>query len=276
MTNFSFEYFPPRSDVQRERFKETHERLRALRPEYFSVTFGAGGTTRDETADTVDQIRTTDPVAPHISCRGGSEATITALLDHYRDKGVNRLVVLRGDPTSGAVGGERFVYARDLVEFIQHRYPEQFSIAVACYPEVHPEASSASQDLNHFRAKVDAGASEAITQYFFNADAYFRFVDAAAAAGVEVPIVPGIMPVTNYAQLKRFSDVCGAEIPRWMEARLRDFGDDKKAIADFGLEVVGEMCERLIAGGAPSLHFYTLNRAAATVKLIDALRLSSS
>ncbi|MEM7708031.1 MAG: methylenetetrahydrofolate reductase [NAD(P)H] [Pseudomonadota bacterium] len=276
MTNFSFEYFPPRNSAQRERFKETHQRLRALKPEYFSVTFGAGGTTRDETADTVDEIRATDPVAPHISCRGGTEDTISALLDRYRAKGVDRLVVLRGDPTSGSVGGDRFAYACDLVSFIQQNYPQQFSIAVACYPEVHPEASSAAKDLAYFRSKVDAGASEAITQYFFNADAYFRFVDAATAAGVEVPIVPGIMPVTNYAQLKRFSDVCGAEIPRWMEARLRDFGDDKIAIADFGLEVVGEMCERLIAGGAPSLHFYTLNRAAATVKLIDALGLAEA
>ncbi len=275
MTKISFEYFPPRNDAQLERFRTTHQALRRLNPEYFSVTFGAGGSTRDETALAVKEIGATDLVAPHISCRGGSQQSIRQLLDHYQQEGVRRLVVLRGDPTSGSVGGDEFPYACDLVRFIQKNYPDQFNLSVACYPEVHPEAQGAAADLSHFKAKVDAGASDAITQYFFNADAYFRFVDSASAAGINVPIVPGIMPITNYAQLKRFSDVCGAQIPRWLEARLRDFGDDKTALGEFGLDVVSDMCERLLAGGAPALHIYTLNRAVSTTALIRRLGLGT-
>lgn len=223
----------------------------------------------------VDEIGLSQSVAPHISCRGGSEESIRRLLNHYQEKGVKKLVVLRGDPTSGSVGGDTFRFANDLVRFIKREYADQFAMSVACYPEVHPESSSASDDLRFFKAKVDAGADDAITQYFFNADAYFRFVDAAAAKGVSIPIVPGIMPITNYAQLKRFSDVCGAQIPRWLDARLQDFGDDKKSLGEFGLDVVADMCQRLIDGGAPALHFYTLNRTASTVNLVSRLGIST-
>ncbi len=271
MKKISFEYFPPRNEGQLSRFRSTHEALCKLNPEYFSVTFGAGGSTRDETAKVVEEIGRSQPVAPHISCRGGDENSIRQLLDRYRDKGVRKLVVLRGDPTSGSVGGDTFPFANDLVTFIKREYADQFSISVACYPEVHPESRSASDDLNNFKAKVEAGADEAITQYFFNADAYFRFVEAVTAKGISVPIVPGIMPITNYVQLKRFSDVCGAQIPRWLDARLQDFGEDKESLNDFGLDVVAEMCHRLIDGGAPALHFYTLNRTVSTVNLVSRL-----
>ncbi|MEM9531299.1 MAG: methylenetetrahydrofolate reductase [NAD(P)H] [Pseudomonadota bacterium] len=269
MAQVSFEYFPPRSEAQQARFDAAHEQLKALKPEYYSVTFGAGGSTRDETAATVDRISAGAEVAPHISCKGGDEQQIDRLLDHYVSRGVRRLVVLRGDATSGAVGGDDFPFAADLVAHVRRRHGDHFHLAVACYPEVHPEARGAAADLRYFKAKVDAGADEAITQYFFNADAYFRFVDAARAAGINVPIVPGVMPITNYDQLKRFSNMCGAEIPRWLDRRLQDLADDTASIAELGLDVVSGLCEQLVDGGAPSLHIYTLNRAKATIRLVE-------
>ncbi|MDJ0741591.1 MAG: methylenetetrahydrofolate reductase [NAD(P)H] [Gammaproteobacteria bacterium] len=275
MTRISFEYFPPKTDAQREQFEHAHELLSQLRPEYCSVTFGAGGSTLSYTQEAVLglQRRHDTQVAPHLSCQGGSVEEIRALLDTYRKAGVRRIVALRGDVPSGMAAAGEFRYACDLVRFIRRETGDQFALDVACYPEFHPECDSPERDMVHFRDKVAAGADGAITQYFFNADAYFRFVDDAARLGVDVPIVPGIMPITNYRQLARFSDMCGAEIPRWLRQRLASFDHDQDAdgLRDFGTEVVVKLCERLLAGGAPSLHFYTLNRAAATSRILEAL-----
>jgi len=260
----SFEFFPPKTDEQVAVLGATHETLSTLGPDYFSVTFGAGGSTLEHTEETVlDMHRRGSPVAPHISCLGGRMESIAAMLDRYREAGIERLVALRGDMPSGMAAGGEFRYASELVEFIRRHSGDQFRIHVACYPEFHPEAETARGDLENFRRKVDAGADEAITQYFFNADAYFHFVDDCRAGGIEIPIVPGIMPIINYAQLARFSDLCGAEMPRWLRKRLRDFGDDRASIRAFGVDVISELCRRLIEGGAPGLHFYTLNRATA-------------
>ncbi|MDJ0655530.1 MAG: methylenetetrahydrofolate reductase [NAD(P)H] [Xanthomonadales bacterium] len=269
MTSISFEYFPPKTSEQRAVFLESHEQLKQLNPDYFSVTFGAGGSTLEHTEETVLEINQ-DPdqhVAPHISCLGGRAESVRKLLNAYRDAGVSRIVALRGDMPSGmAIGGE-FRHANELVQFIRDETGDHFRIHVACYPEFHPEAETAERDLAHFRRKVEAGADEAITQYFFNADAYFRFVDDVRALGVEIPIVAGIMPIINYTQLARFSDMCGAEMPRWIRSRLRDFGDDRASIRSFGIDVITSLCQRLIDGGAPGLHFYTLNRATAARRI---------
>jgi methylenetetrahydrofolate reductase (NADPH) len=273
MTAISFEFFPPKTDEQRATLAAAVPLLKAARPDYVSVTFGAGGSTLSYTPDTVRTLRDTHGLetAPHLSCMGGSKAEIRALLDQYREQGCRRLVALRGDMPSGMAAFGDFRYASELVAFIRAETGEHFHVEVACYPEIHPQAADAVADLEHFVSKVRAGANGAITQYFYNADAYFHFVDDARRAGIEVPIVAGIMPITNYTQLRRFSEMCGAEIPRWMGRRLHAYGDDVHAIREFGADVVADLCRRLIAGGAPGLHFYTLNRAKATLAVLQRL-----
>jgi methylenetetrahydrofolate reductase (NADPH) len=267
---FSFEFFPPKTNEGAEKLRQVRSELAALKPKFFSVTFGAGGSTRDGTLTTVAEIAAEGHVAaPHLSCMGSSRAEVRDILAHYRALGIHRVVALRGDMPSG-VGPSGFGelrYASELVQFIRAETADWFHIEVAAYPEIHPQARSSDEDLKHFIDKMRAGANSAITQYFFNPDAYFRFVDEVRAAGVEGPIVPGIMPIMNYTQLARFSDACGAEIPRWIKQRLASFGDDQASIRAFGLDVVTALCERLLAGGAPGLHFYTLNQAPAAVEI---------
>ena len=269
----SLEFFPPKTDEQRETLEKALPVLKALAPEYVSVTFGAGGSTLSYTPDTVCHLREHHGLdaAPHLSCMGGTRAEIRGLLQLYRDKGCRRIVALRGDLPSGMASYGDFRYASDLVAFIREETGDYFHIEVAGYPETHPQAEDAQADLAHFKRKVDAGANGVITQYFYNADGYFRFVDDARRLGIRVPIVPGIMPITNYSQLRRFSELCGAEIPRWVARRLQSFGDDQDAIREFGTEVVAGLCRRLIDGGAPALHFYTLNRARATTAIVERL-----
>ncbi len=266
--NFSIEFFPPKTVEGVEKLRQTRAKLAELQPKYFSVTFGAGGTTQQGTLDTVlDIMRDGHAAAPHLSCVGGTRESIAAILQQYKEAGIRRMVALRGDLPSGYGGAGEFRYASELVAFIRETTGDWFHIEVAAYPEVHPQARSPQDDLKHFVEKVNAGANAAITQYFYNADAYFHFVDQAHKAGVTVPIVAGIMPITNYTQLSRFSEMCGAEIPRWVRLKLASFGDDSASIKAFGLDVVTQMCERLLAGGAPGLHFYSLNQAQATMAL---------
>jgi len=261
-TDVSFEFFPPNTPEGQQKLRDTRRQLADLNPGFFSVTYGAGGATRDKSLGVVDEIAAEGhTVAPHLSCVGATRDSIAELLDRWRSSGIRRLVALRGDLPSGMVDAGEFRYASDLVEFVRTHSGDWFHIEVAAYPETHPQASTPQTDLNAFVAKVSAGADSAITQYFFNSDAYFRFVDAAQAAGVTVPIVPGIMPITNYTQLARFSDACGAEIPRWMRLRLAAFADDTVSLRAFGHDVVSALCARLLDGGAPGIHFYTLNQA---------------
>jgi len=268
----SFEFFPPNTPEGRDKLRDARRRLAELSPEFFSVTYGAGGATRDKTRAIVDEIAAEGhAVAPHLSCVGATREAVGELLDQWRASGIRRLVALRGDLPSGMVDAGEFRFARDLVEFVRDRTGPWFHVEVAAYPEVHPQAASPDADLDAFVRKVAAGADSAITQYFYNADAYFRFVDAARAAGVTVPIVPGVMPITNHAQLVRFSDACGAEIPRWIRLRLAAYGDDLGSLRAFGHDVVVAMCERLVAGGAPALHFYTLNQAGPSEAVVRAL-----
>lgn len=263
--NFSIEFFPPKTLEGTEKLRVTRTKLAALKPSYFSVTFGAGGTTQQGTLDTVLEMHAEGlEAAPHLSCIGGTAESIRAILRRYQENHIHRLVALRGDLPSGYGLGGEFRYASDLVQFIRQETGNWFDIQVAAYPEMHPQARSPEDDLNHFIRKVQAGADAAITQYFYNADAYFQFVEAVQKHGVDVPIVPGIMPITNYMQLMRFSEMCGAEIPRWIRLRLASFGDDSASIKAFGLDVVTRLCEQLLAGGAPSLHFYSMNQAEAT------------
>jgi methylenetetrahydrofolate reductase (NADPH) len=266
---YSFEFFPPKSEEGAAKLREARVQLAAVQPAFFSVTFGAGGSTREGTWNTVMQMhREGLPVAPHISCIGTTRAQVAQLLHGYRDAGVKRLVALRGDMPSGAAGGAGdFQYANELVAFIRAQTAGWFHVEVAAYPEYHPQARSPAEDLASFVRKVRAGADSAITQYFYNADAYFRFVDDAEQQGCTVPIVPGIMPITNFAQLARFSDMCGAEIPRWIRLKLASFGDDRASIRAFGLDVVTDLCEQLLAAGCPGLHFYTMNQAGPTLEL---------
>jgi methylenetetrahydrofolate reductase (NADPH) len=269
----SFEFFPPKTDEQRATLEAALPRLKALAPEYVSCTFGAGGSTLSYTPETIRHLREEHGLdaAPHLSCMGGTRDEIRALLDRYSAMGCTRIVALRGDLPSGMASYGDFRYASDLVEFIRRERDDSFHIEVACYPEVHPQSDDAHADLRHFKAKVDAGANGAITQYFYNPDAYFRFVEAARRQGIAIPIVPGIMPIANFSQLKRFSDLCGAEIPRWLTKRLHAYGDDVDSIREFAADVVAELCNRLVAGGAPGLHFYTLNRAKATLAVTGRL-----
>ena len=273
MPAISFEFFPPKTDEQRAQLDRAAQLLKAYRPEYASVTFGAGGSTLSYTGDTVARLHQQHglSVAPHLSCVGGTRAELGQLLDSYRAAGYRRIVALRGDLPSGMATPGDFRYAAELVRFIREHSGAHFHIEVAAYPETHPQADDALRDLQHFKAKIDAGADGAITQYFFNADAYFRFVDDARALGVNVPIVPGIMPIANYSQLKRFSDMCGAEIPRWIAKRMQAHGDDAESVRALGAEVVAQLCRRLLDGGAPGLHFYTLNRARATQAVLQQL-----
>ena len=275
MPSISFEFFPPKTDEQRAQLDVTAASLRSRRPEYVSVTFGAGGSTLSYTPDTVRRLHEDHGFAavPHLSCMGGTRREIAALLDLYRDLGCRRVVALRGDLPSGMATFGDFRFAADLVRFIRQETGNHFTIEVAGYPEIHPQAEDAEHDLRHLAAKIEAGADGVITQYFFNADAYFRFVEDARRLGIACPILPGIMPITNYTQLKRFSDLCGAEIPRWISKRLQAMGDDRAAIRQFGTEIVAGLCRRLLDGGAPGLHVYTLNRAKSTLAVLDALAL---
>ncbi|HJV75414.1 MAG TPA: methylenetetrahydrofolate reductase [NAD(P)H] [Noviherbaspirillum sp.] len=274
--NFSIEFFPPKTPEGAEKLRATRAKLAELQPKYFSVTFGAGGSTQKGTLETVLEIRNEGhEAAPHLSCIGSSHDSLRAILNEYKSNGIRRLVALRGDLPSGYGASGEFRYANELVEFIRAETGDWFHIEVAAYPEMHPQAKSPQDDVQSFARKVRAGANAAITQYFYNADAYFRFVDEARKAGVDVPIVAGIMPITNYSQLMRFSEMCGAEIPRWIRLKLASFGDDSESIRAFGLDVVTGLCERLLAGGAPGFHFYTLNQAAATTALWKRLNLSA-
>lgn len=266
--NFSIEFYPPKTLEGADKLRVARAKLAQLSPQYFSVTFGAGGSTQSGTLDTVLEIMQEGHAgAPHISCVGGSRAQIRDILARYRSHGIRRLVALRGDLPSGYGGGGELRYASELVEFIRAESGDWFHIEVAAYPEVHPQAKSPQDDLQNFARKVQAGADAAITQYFYNADAYFQFMDQTRKLGIDVPIVPGIMPITNYTQLMRFSDMCGAEIPRWVRLKLASFGDDSASIKAFGLDVVTQLCDRLLAGGAPGLHFYSMNQAAPTTAL---------
>lgn len=273
MLPLSFEFYPPKTDEQRLQFDRCVRRLMPYAPEFMSVTFGAGGSTLSQTPETVQHLRKTHGVngVPHLTCIGGSREEILALLAHYRAQGCTRIVALRGDLPSGMARSGDLRHASELVRLIRQEHDAHFHIEVAAYPEVHPQADDAQTDLAHFRDKVEAGASGAITQYFYNADAYFRFVEDARRAGITIPIVPGVMPITNYTQLRRFSDACGAEIPRWIDRRMRAFGDDSTAIREFAADVVAAMCRRLESGGAPALHFYTLNLAKPTQAVLQRL-----
>ncbi|MCE3028400.1 methylenetetrahydrofolate reductase [NAD(P)H] [Salinicola sp. DM10] len=268
----SFEFFPPNTAAGREKLNATRDALSARSPRFFSVTYGAGGSTQARTLDTVEALRQGGvATAPHLSCVGSEKAAIRELLGRYRDSGIDSLVALRGDLPSGMGGAGELRYANELVEFVRAETGDHFNIAVAAYPEVHPQALSAERDLENFARKVKAGADFAITQYFFNADAYFHFVDRARALGVEAPIVPGIMPITNYSKLARFSETCGADIPRWVRKQLEAYGDDQQSIQAFGIDMVSRLCQRLLDGGAPGLHFYTLNQAGPSLRILDNL-----
>lgn len=271
----SLEFFPPRDIAAQEKLVRSAKQLVALQPSYVSVTFGAGGSTRSGTTETVRLLKNLGcDTAPHLSCVGSTKTFLAETLDAYRELGIKRIVALRGDTPSG-MGGDagELHYASDLVAFIREHSGDWFHIEVAAYPEVHPQSDSAAADLDHFVTKVQAGANSAITQYFFNADAYFDFVSRTQNQGVNIPIVPGIMPITNRNQLLRFSNMCGAEVPRWVRQRLSDFGDDKASIRDFGIDFVGDLSQRLLDGGAPGLHFYTLNNADVTMALHRQLQL---
>lgn len=272
-TPISFEFFPPRTDAGRENLQSTWRLLKAADPEFFSVTFGAGGTTQDGTFDTVKAIAADIDIeaAPHLSCIGSTRENIGEILSQYKNAGVKRIVALRGDLPSGTMSAGEFRYANELVEFIRQEHGDHFKIEVAAYPEMHPQADSPDADLDNFIRKVEAGADSAMTQYFYNTDAYFDFCDRVEQRGVNTPIVPGIMPITNYTQLARFSDACGAEIPRWIRQRLRSYEHDAESLRAFGNDVVTELCLDLIAGGAPALHFYTLNKAENVLQILNNL-----
>ena len=270
----SFEFFPPKTSEGEEKLRGVRRELAAFAPDFYSVTFGAGGSTREGTLRTITEMHgEAVPAAPHLSCVGATTAEMRTAIHGYRDLGVRRLVALRGDLPSGSGGSLRgdFRYARDLVAFVRDETDDWFHVEVGAYPETHPQATSATADLTNLVAKFEAGADSAITQYFYNADAYFRLRDEVRAAGVDAPIVPGIMPITNFTQLARFSDGCGAEIPRWIRQKLASFGDDIVSIKAFGLDVVTALCERLLSQGAPGLHFYTLNQAAAASAVLSRL-----
>ncbi|MGR9051033.1 MAG: methylenetetrahydrofolate reductase [NAD(P)H] [Gammaproteobacteria bacterium] len=273
---FSFEFYPPKTAAGTESLHNVHKQLAELNPEFFSVTFGAGGSTRDKTYETVINIQQQGvPAAPHLSCVASTRDNILDILNGYRDNGIRRIVALRGDLPSGMMSAGEFRYANELVEFIRAETNDFFQIHVAAYPEMHPQARNADEDLKNFKRKVDAGANAAITQYFYNAEAYFYFVDACEKIGIDIPIVPGIMPITNYSQLFRFSDMCGADIPRWLRKRLECFGDDREQIIAFGLDVVSDLCRRLLENGAPGLHFYTMNQATPTLAILNNLNIAA-
>jgi len=270
----SFEFFPPKNEQAAERLAQTSAELAELEPEFFSVTFGAGGSTRSNTLECVSSINSNTgiDVAPHLSCIGSTEESIRELLEVYQSQGIKRIVALRGDMPSGMRDPGELNHANELVEFIRKTTGDHFHIEVAAYPEFHPQARSAQEDVANFKRKVEAGANSALTQYFFNSDAYFRFLDDCSAAGINIPIVPGIMPITNYIQLARFSDACGAEIPRWIRRRLEGFGDDIESLRAFGTDIMTELCATLLEGDAPGLHFYTMNQTRATLAIWQQLQ----
>jgi len=271
---FSFEFYPPQTPEGAEKLAVVRKQLAVLQPDYFSVTFGAGGSTRERTLEVVQQIKAEGlEVAPHLSCVGSTRDNIRSILQTYRQLGIRRIVALRGDLPSGMAGIGEFQYANELVSFIRAETGEYFHIEVAAYPEFHPQAKSPLDDLLNFKRKVTAGANSAITQYFYNADAYFRFIEECRKLGVTAPIIPGIMPIVRFSQLARFSDACGAEIPRWMRKTLESYGDDNESVQAFGLDVVTQLCEKLLAGGAPGLHFYTLNQAGPSLAICRRLGL---
>ncbi len=273
---FSFEFFPPKTPEGAERLKETRRQLAPLHPAFFSVTYGAGGTTRDNTLQAVLDIQQAGiPAAPHLSCIGATRDSLIEVLAQYRSHGIRHLVALRGDLPSGTLGAGEFRYASDLVSFIREQTGQHFFIEVAAYPETHPQARSAQENLLHFKQKVAAGADSAITQYFYNADAYYQFVEDCDAAGIDIPIVPGIMPIANFSQLSRFSEACGAEIPRWIRMKMQGYGDDLASIKAFGLDVVTQLCDQLLQAGAPGLHFYTMNTATLSSIIWERLQLSA-
>lgn len=272
-SHISFEFFPPQTSEGMEKLKQARKQLAAFNPEFFSVTFGAGGSTRDRTLETVKEIKAEGfDAAPHLSCVASTRENISAILNTYKEAGIRRIVALRGDLPSGMATAGEFQYANELVEFIRKETGDHFHLEVAAYPEVHPQARSAKDDLKNFKKKIDAGANSAITQYFYNADSYFHFVDECEKFGITAPIVPGIMPIVRYSQLARFSDACGAEIPRWMRKTLEGFGDDSESVQAFGLDVVTSLCEKLLQGGAPGLHFYTLNQAKPSIAILERLK----
>lgn len=278
-SNLSFELFPPKTDKGFDKLKATVTELNKLQPAYFSVTYGAGGSTQEKTFATVDWLREQSiNTAPHLSCVGADKQEILQILERYHDQGIKRIVALRGDLPSGAgLGGlAELNYANELVSFIRESFGNAFHIEVAAYPEFHPQSASAEKDLNNFQRKVEAGADGAITQYFYSPDAYKRFVQDCHLRGISIPIVPGIMPITNYSSLARFSDACGAEIPRWIRKRLEGYGDDTASIQAFGIEVVSKLCETLLAAGAPGLHFYTMNQSAASLAICSNLGISQN
>ncbi|WP_025041316.1 methylenetetrahydrofolate reductase [NAD(P)H] [Nitrosospira briensis] len=271
---FSFEFFPPQTLEGIEKLRATRKQLAQLNPKFFSVTFGAGGSTRDRTLETVLEIQAEGYVAaPHLSCIGATSENIRGMLQKYRDGGIRHVVALRGDLPSGMAQGGEFRYANELVAFIREEFDDAFHIDVASYPEYHPQSNSAQEDLLNFKRKVEAGADSVITQYFYNADAYFSFIDACEAMDIRIPIVPGIMPINKFSQLARFSDACGAEIPRWIRKKLEGYGDDSASIRAFGLDIVTDLCDRLLNAGAPGLHFYTLNSAGPTTTIWQRLGL---
>lgn len=274
--SYSFEFFPTKTEAGHEKLLNVARQLAAYNPDFFSCTYGAGGSTRDRTLNTVLQLENEVRIAaaPHLSCVGDTKAELRELLTHYKDAGVKRIVALRGDLPSGmGVASGDLRYASDLVSFIREETGDHFHIEVAAYPEMHPQARNFEDDLAHFVTKVNAGADSAITQYFFNADSYFYFVERVQKLGVNIPIVPGIMPITNYSKLARFSDACGAEIPRWVRKQLEAYGDDSASIQAFGEQVITEMCESLLQAGAPGLHFYTLNQAEPSLAIWNNLKL---
>jgi methylenetetrahydrofolate reductase (NADH) len=265
---FSFELFPPQTPTGVDKLRLTRKQLAQFNPKYFSVTFGAGGSTRERTLETVLEIQAEQHVAaPHLSCIGSTQENIRAILEKYRVSGIQRIVALRGDLPSGMAQPGEFRYANELVSFIRKEFGDTFHIEVAAYPEYHPQSRSPQEDLVNFKRKVEAGANSAITQYFYNADAYFHFVDSCETAGLKIPVVPGIMPINKFSQLVRFSDACGAEIPRWIRKKLEGYGDDADSIHAFGLDIVTDLCERLLRAGAPGLHFYTMNSAELTTAI---------
>ncbi len=275
--NFSFELFPPKTEAGMEKLQTTVRQLSTLKPSYVSVTFGAGGSTQNRTYQSIDWLVSENiEAAPHLSCIGSSTQEIIDILTRYKQQGIRRIVALRGDLPSGAgLGGLGDLnHANELVTLIRNEFSDHFHIEVAAYPEFHPQAPNASTDLKNFKRKVDAGANAAITQYFFNADAYFSFIDSCERLNIDIPVIPGIMPITNFNNLVRFSDACGAEVPRWIRKRLESFGDDTKSIQSFGAEVVTNMCQRLLDEGAPGLHFYSMNQFAPTQQIWENLNLS--
>ena len=272
-TEISIEFFPPQTPEGMQKLRSTRAELAKLQPTFFSVTYGAGGSTRERTFSVVTEIAAEGfDAAPHLSCIGSTRDSIREILNEYKAAGIKRTVALRGDLPSGMAETGEFRYANELVEFIRTETGDWFSIEVAAYPEWHPQARSPKDDLDAFARKVKAGANSAITQYFFNADAYFHFVDEAQALGIDVPIIPGIMPIAGFTKLARFSDACGTDIPRWMRKKFESYGDDTDSIRAFGLDVITELCERLIKGGAPGLHFYSMNQAALTTEICKRLK----